>query len=273
MTLLQELEWAIHLAEEAGEVIRNARESGFQESRKADKSVVTSADFASDQLLRDGIRTRRPMDALLTEEAGWFPGQAGARTWVVDPLDGTRAFTMGHEGVSVLLGLIDGEMPVFGVAHFPFEGVTYWAARGEGAFKKNSGESEGRRIPPLMSGTPGTLALSPSTPAEQRARLLRGTGLQSGPLLHGAGAKFMCLVDGRASAYFSGHGLSYWDTTGPGVILDELGCEVTSDRGKPLLYAMGERDWKHEGGIVASVGLPHEEVVRGIQLALEDGNS
>ena len=38
MTLLQELEWAIHLAEEAGEVIRNARESGFEESRKADKA-------------------------------------------------------------------------------------------------------------------------------------------------------------------------------------------------------------------------------------------
>ena len=90
--------------------------------------MVTSADFASDQLLRERIRERRPEDALLTEEAGWFPGTSGTRTWVVDPLDGTRAFTLGHEGVSVLVGLLEGESPIFGVAHFPFEGVTYWAA-------------------------------------------------------------------------------------------------------------------------------------------------
>ena len=265
MRLQGDLSWAVELAEEAGTLIACARDNGFEQSLKDDNSIVTSADLASDEILRTGIQRHAPNDALLTEEAGWFPGTSGNRTWVVDPLDGTRAFTMGQEGVSVLLGLIEGGSPVLGIAHFPFEKTTYWAVKGEGAFKKNLSTGRVEPLPAPRRMNPALMALSPSTPPEKRKALLAKTGLQLGPLLHGAGAKFMCVADGRASAYFSGHGLSLWDTAGPGVILKELGCRVTSDRGHDLIYNVKGTDWTHNGGIVVTAELEHQQVIRHIQ--------
>ena len=55
----------------------------------------------------------------------------------------------------------------------------------------------------------------------------------------------------RASAYFSGHGLSFWDTAGPEVILAEVGCTLTADDGTCLAYPLSAKEWKHQGGVVA----------------------
>ena len=83
----------------------------------------------------------------------------------------------------------------------------------------------------------------------------------------------MCLVDGRASAYFSGHGLSFWDTAGPEVILAEVGCTLTADDGTRLAYPLSAKEWKHQGGVVASIGLHHQGIVDGIALALDEVDS
>ena len=84
------------VAEEAaeaarGETLRHFRTNGLSaESKRTDFDPVTVADRASETAIREVIRRRRPDDAILGEEFAAVSGTSGL-TWVVDPIDGTRA--------------------------------------------------------------------------------------------------------------------------------------------------------------------------------------
>ncbi len=80
---------------------------------------VTEADRAAEAAMRDLLSERRPEDAVLGEEFGLRPGSSGL-TWVLDPIDGTRAFISGAPTWGILIGLDAGEGPVLGVVDQPF---------------------------------------------------------------------------------------------------------------------------------------------------------
>lgn len=82
---------------------------------------VTEADTACEQAIRDLLADRRPTDGIVGEEAGHSPGTSGL-TWVVDPIDGTRAFLAGLPTWGVLIALFDGVEPVIGVIDQPHVG-------------------------------------------------------------------------------------------------------------------------------------------------------
>ena len=268
MNWTRELEIGVSLAQRAGAAIAKARVSGFEQSRKADDSLVTSADLASDGILRAGLHDAFPNDAVLTEESGWNGSADAARVWVVDPLDGTRSFARGDQEFSVLVGLIEGSEVILGIAHFPGTGRTFYAMRGQGAFVLESGNSPPRRL----QGDPGpvSLTVSPSTSQDYRMALARETGMAIGPIVNGAGAKLICLAEGGARAYFSGHGLSVWDTAAPGLILEEVGGTLTDEWGAPLKYSGLASTFLHPGGIVATVHCKHAAVVKNIQIVVTE---
>jgi len=89
--------------------------------------------------------------------------------------------------------------------------------------------------------------------------------METGPIVNGAGAKLICLAEGGARAYFSGHGLSVWDTAAPGLILEEVGGTLTDEWGVPLNYSEMVSKFLHPGGIVATVHCQHETVLENIQ--------
>ncbi len=102
--------------------------------RKPDRSPVTEADEAVEKRLLAYLRDRYPEAGFLGEETGSSgPAEAGLR-WVVDPIDGTRAFIRGIPTWSILLGLeADGE-PVLGLAYMPAADDLFVAVSGEGAW-------------------------------------------------------------------------------------------------------------------------------------------
>lgn len=79
---------------------------------------VTEADRACERAMRTVLQARRPEDAILGEEYGASPGQSGL-TWVLDPIDGTRAFMAGAPSWGVLIGLCDAQGPVYGIIDQP----------------------------------------------------------------------------------------------------------------------------------------------------------
>ena len=101
--------------------------------RKPDRSPVTEADQKVEQRLRAYLSERFPDFGFLGEETGRSgPTEAGTR-WVVDPIDGTRAFIRGIPTWSILVGLeADGE-PVLGLAYMPACDDLFLAVRGGGA--------------------------------------------------------------------------------------------------------------------------------------------
>lgn len=126
------VEFATHLAELAGEAILpyfrpNPAADLLKVENKASLDAgydpVTQADRQAEQVIRSAITARYPEHGVLGEEFGYTPGEG--LTWVIDPIDGTRAFIMGLVHWGTLIALFDGQSPILGVMHQPFLGETF----------------------------------------------------------------------------------------------------------------------------------------------------
>lgn len=89
---------------------------------------VTEADRAAESAMRALIREHYPDHGILGEEEAAVAG-AGEFTWVLDPIDGTRAFITGLPLWGTLIALNDGTGPVLGVMNQPFTGERYEGTR------------------------------------------------------------------------------------------------------------------------------------------------
>lgn len=86
---------------------------------------VTVADRAAEQAMRAVLAQLRPDDGILGEEFGAAAGRSG-RTWVLDPIDGTRGFISGTPTWGVLIALSDARGPFLGMIDQPYIGERFW---------------------------------------------------------------------------------------------------------------------------------------------------
>ncbi len=99
---------------------------------KPDASPVTRADKAVETALRAAIEARFPDDAILGEEHAARPGSGKTGySWVIDPIDGTRAFVCGRPVFGTLVGLVDGTTPVAGLIDMPMLDECYVGVGGK----------------------------------------------------------------------------------------------------------------------------------------------
>lgn len=134
--MTRELEFAKKAAMAAGENAARIRIGGIQAESKADASPVTVADRSNEQLICGMIEREFPGDGILGEEGARKPAASG-RTWVIDPIDGTRDFVRGNRFWCVLVALVEDGDPAVGVAYFPMLDEMYSAVRGGGAFRND----------------------------------------------------------------------------------------------------------------------------------------
>jgi histidinol phosphatase-like enzyme (inositol monophosphatase family) len=120
-------------ADVAGAVIRPffraGRENPLAADLKHDRSPVTVADRTAEQAMRAVLAGRFPEHGIMGEEFGLERPQARLR-WVLDPIDGTRAFITGRPTFGTLIALLDGETPLLGVIDQPVTGERWVGAAG-----------------------------------------------------------------------------------------------------------------------------------------------
>jgi histidinol phosphatase-like enzyme (inositol monophosphatase family) len=132
--------FAVSLAERAGEsTLPHFRTALSVEDKRTGGRFdpVTVADREAEQIIRAGIERAYPAHGVLGEEFGHLEGNG--LTWVIDPIDGTRAFMAGMLHWGVLLALFDGQQPVLGVMHQPFTGETFFG-NNDAAYYRRAGE-------------------------------------------------------------------------------------------------------------------------------------
>lgn len=112
------LSFANHLADESGKVITRYFRTEFAIESKDDASPVTIADRTVEAELRKIIERERPDDGILGEEYGPMESRNGF-TWVLDPIDGTKSFTIGRPSFGTLIALCHGDLPILGVIDQP----------------------------------------------------------------------------------------------------------------------------------------------------------
>ena len=116
-------------ADAAGAVIRPFFRAGVAALDKSDASPVTIADRTAEQVMRAVIGERFPAHGILGEEFGLHNPAAGLR-WVLDPIDGTRAFITGRPVFGCLLALLADGVPILGVIDQPMTGERWVGAAG-----------------------------------------------------------------------------------------------------------------------------------------------
>ncbi|MCU0869851.1 MAG: histidinol phosphate phosphatase [Burkholderiales bacterium] len=172
MDFAADLAFACHLADLARPIARRWFRTPLDVVTKADASPVTQADLEIETALRRAIEARFPADGVLGEEHGSTRLDA-ARVWVIDPIDGTKAFTAGKPLFGTLIALAVDGVPTVGVIDQPISGERWSAAAGGGAAlgdaPVHARRQRGTRSiadavlatshPDLLDGVPGLAAL------------------------------------------------------------------------------------------------------------------
>jgi histidinol phosphatase-like enzyme (inositol monophosphatase family) len=100
---------------------------------------VTVADRLAETRMRDILAQRRPGDAILGEEHGALAGTSGL-TWILDPIDGTRAYIAGAPTWGVLIAVADASGPIYGVIDQPYIGERFAGGLGVAAMTGPAGQ-------------------------------------------------------------------------------------------------------------------------------------
>ena len=134
------LNFAINLAHQAGDLLRQGHARGVDTiiTKQSAVDLVTEVDLASDKLIGESLRDRFPDHTILSEESGKDLPERGP-VWVVDPLDGTTNFAHGYPVFSVTLALLVDREIELGVIYDPLRDETFWAQRGQGAWRNGQG--------------------------------------------------------------------------------------------------------------------------------------
>jgi histidinol-phosphatase len=103
---------------------------------KPDRTPVTDADTAVEDAVRELLAAERPSDDVAGEERGGSSWSAG-RTWVLDPIDGTKNFLRGGPVWATLIALVEDGTPVVGMVSAPLLGRRWWASLGGGAWLRD----------------------------------------------------------------------------------------------------------------------------------------
>ena len=198
---------------------------------KAGGSPVTDGDLAVDAFLSERLRAARPDYGWLSEETADDPARLVARRlFVVDPVDGTRAYARDKPWFAVCIGVVEGERAVAGVVHAPALDETFEAERGGGA-RLNGAAIRASGTPALegcrmlgdarLFGHPNWREPWPAMQVESRNSI----------------AYRMCLVaDGRHDAAVALNIKHDWDVVAASVIAEEAGAVVSDHTGRPYRF-------------------------------------
>jgi len=137
---------------EAGAVALQFFRTGMRVEDKADVGMfdpVTAADRAVETCLRRGLQAAWPQHGIRGEEYGETPGSSDY-SWLIDPIDGTRAFISGMPLWGILLGLLERGVPRLGFMHQPYIGEIF-GGDGEQAWLLRNGTRQVLRTRPADS--------------------------------------------------------------------------------------------------------------------------
>src|SRR5258708_13245836 len=128
-----EMQAALDAAEKAASIARSLYQRNIEIRIKADKSPVTEADVRCELAIREIIEARFPGHGFYGEETGMHRPDA-EYLWIVDPIDGTKAFVREYPMFSTKIALMRAGEVVLGVSSAPIYGEVAYAERGRGAF-------------------------------------------------------------------------------------------------------------------------------------------
>lgn len=243
-------------ASEAGVILDRLQKSGCASRSKADGSPVSEADLQSEALIAARLAAAYPDIPVISEEKTQeFAIDPQKPFFLVDPLDGTRAFLAGLPEYCILIALIEKGAPVLGAIHAPATGATWWGGNKVHA-SADRGFSQIRTIAPRPERPDGQIAIISRESARESSEALCEHLNVSEIRLENSALKFVRMLEGEADLYPRAGRTMQWDIAAGDALLRLLGGGVFDLSGNPLCYGQGEQGWANPD-FIALRAQPH----------------
>ncbi|WP_156472035.1 3'(2'),5'-bisphosphate nucleotidase CysQ [Sphingorhabdus sp. M41] len=208
---------AAHLADTAGKLLRQVRDSGLLSG----KALGKAGDETANQFLIHAITHQRPDDGLLSEESKDTEIRLSkSRVWIIDPVDGTREYGEGRTDWAVHVALAIDGLPAIGAVALPGLDLVLRS-------------DQPNPVPPPPEKL--RMVVSRTRPAAEAVAVSEILGAELVPM-GSAGAKAMAVVRGEADIYLHTGGQYEWDSCAPIAVAAAHGLHVSRVDGSPLLY-------------------------------------
>ena len=242
------------MVEAAGALILPLWRSGLDVMHKSDDSPVTVADQRAEKLLLDLLSQAFPDIPVISEEdasESGVPKSIASRFFLVDPLDGTKAFVRGDEHYTVNIGLIENGRPVAGAVSGPSLGDT-WFTTADGAMKRPiGGTAAAISVRPWPKGEAVSL-ISHTVKPDQLAALQAEYGFDQTQAMDSS-VKLCWLAQGSADIYPRHGPTMEWDIAAGQAVLEAAGGSLVQPDGAPFCYGKSDHGFRN-GWFVARGG-------------------
>lgn len=231
-------------AAEAGQIARRFFRKDPDVWYKDGKSPVSEADLAVDRFLKTELLAARPDYGWLSEETtGESLTCSAKRLFVVDPIDGTRAFLKGQSTWCVSVALVVDGIPVAGVLDCPAKNEVYAAVAGGGA--KRNGQKLAVANPSAAPSIAGPATMIDALPNRFRRSVNRH------PYIPSLAYRIAMVADGSIDATFVRPNAHDWDIAAADLVLREAGGSIRMSDGAAPRYG---RAGSLQGAMVAGSG-------------------
>lgn len=227
-----ELKSAINAAKEAGSIIMQYYKSKYEIRDKSYHNPVTTADNAADKYLRETLTKEYPDYGWLSEETVDSKERLDKkRTWVVDPLDGTKEFIEGVPHFVVSVGLVENGEPIVGVLYNPASKEIFTATRDGGAFL------DGEKINcSNLTNFKEMVILNSRSETRNGLWFPYANDFKEQRPIGSVAYKLGLTSAGKADVFASLRPKNEWDVCAGHCIIREAGGEMVTLEGKPITY-------------------------------------
>ena len=203
------------------------------ETKEADRfDPVTVADRAAEAAMRAVLAARRPQDGVLGEELGALAGTSGL-TWVLDPIDGTRAYLSGTPTWGVLIAVGDGRGPIYGVIDQPYIGERFSGGFGRAVVTGPRGTAALRARPPRPLSEAILFTTFPEVGTAEEGAAFQRLSRRVRLTRYGMDCYAYALVAAGTIDLVVEAGLQAYDVQAPIAVIEAAGGVVTDWRGRP----------------------------------------
>ncbi len=255
MRASDDLALLVSAAHAAGEIARRHFGEGPKSWEKtAGQGPVSEADLEIDKMLRARVMGARPDYGWLSEESPDNPARLHCtRVFIVDPIDGTRAFLEGQTGFSYALAIVENGRPVAAVVHLPMMGLTYIAARGLGAFLGD------QRLTVTQCATPVGARVLATRPQMTAANWPGGLPEIDRHFRPSLAWRLALVAEGKFDGMVNLRPTWHWDIAAGVLLIEEAGGVVTTAAGQELLFNTPKPSAE---GVIAAGAALHSGLLR-----------
>lgn len=253
MSLAPDRDILIDAVRQAGEIARNYFQTDVKQWQKSKNDPVTEADLAVDALLKKALTNARQDYGWMSEESTDDLSRLDrSRVWIVDPIDGTRAFVKGRPHFTICAAMVEDGTSAVGVVYNPITDDLFDAVRGQGA--RRNGQ---------------TISAS-QTPEIENCRMLGSKDLFHHPkwkrtwpdmtikAMNSIALRMVLAASGEWDACMALNGKSDWDLAAADIICTEAGANCTDYKGERFTY---NQETTRQSSVVVANPVLHDKLI------------